>query len=59
MKSIKRIVFGVISSLLLAAGFVHAAGGLEPISTHSTSIESDSHGSSPGCANECDIADGE
>ncbi len=59
MKSIKRIVFGVISSLLLAAGFVHAAGGVEPISSLSNAIESESHGSSPGCVTECDLADGE
>lgn len=31
MNSLKRLVFGVISSLLLAAGFVRAADRLDPM----------------------------
>ena len=33
MKSIKRILLGIISSLLLAVGFVRAAGDLDPMSS--------------------------
>lgn len=59
MKSIKRTLLGIISSLLLAAGFVRAAGDLDPINTSAIAGETRSpvSDSSPTCVNDCDIAD--
>jgi hypothetical protein len=56
MNSIKRLVFGVISSLLLAAGFVRAADRLDPM-TNSLRFSTD-HGSldaAPPCTEPCGV----
>ena len=57
MNSIKRLVFGVISSLLLAAGFVRAADRLDPM-TNSLRISTDfgTVGMAPPCTAPCEIA---
>ena len=57
MKSIKRLVFGVISSLLLAAGFVRAADRLDPM-TNSLRYSSGNGvvGMTPPCTDPCEIA---
>jgi hypothetical protein len=57
MNSTKRLVFGVISSLLLAAGFVRAADRLDPM-TNSLRISTDNNtvGIAVPCTVPCDIA---
>jgi hypothetical protein len=52
MNSIKRLVFGVISSLLLAAGFVRAADRLDPM-TNSLRISNDN--ATVGIAMSCTV----
>jgi hypothetical protein len=61
MKKTQRFVLGMISSLLLATGFVHAAGNLDPMT--SLPLSSADNGSpqearaGEDCALECDMAD--
>lgn len=42
MKNLKRILFGVLSSLLFATGFARAAEQLDPVSRAVTLLPSDS-----------------
>ncbi len=60
MKSIKRILLGIISSLLLAVGFVHAAGDLDPLALAAASHSDPQMSGRAGdnCSLNCDIADG-
>ena len=57
MKSINRLVLGILSSLLLAAGFVRAADRLDPMS-NSLSLSNDNTtvGIAVPCTVPCDIA---
>jgi hypothetical protein len=57
MNSITRLVYGLISSLLLAAGFVRAADRFDPM-TNSLRVSTghDSLGAAPPCIMPCDIA---
>ncbi|MEO6245201.1 MAG: hypothetical protein ABIQ12_07170 [Opitutaceae bacterium] len=61
MKSTYRIVLGIVSSLLLAAGFSQAAGKLDPTGSSPawTSHAATESGAPAGedCGLECDIAD--
>ena len=59
MKSIKRILLGIISSLLLAVGFVRAAGDLEPMSSTLSSEATNAVVDRAGdpCILNCDILD--
>jgi hypothetical protein len=58
MNKTKRLVLGVISSLLLAAGFAQAADRLDPLSK---SLGSDvtplAHVATEACATLCDVND--
>lgn len=58
MNSIKRLVLGVISTLLLAAGFVRAADRLDPMnnSLRLSFNDDGSLGVAPPCIEPCDIA---
>lgn len=56
MKNLKRLVFGVLSSLLLAVGFVQAADHLDPMSRSlSTNPENVVTSSAPDCGGNCDF----
>ena len=52
MNSITRIVSGLLSSLLLAAGFVRAADRLDPINN---SLRLSNHNHSVGVASPCTV----
>lgn len=56
MKNLKRFVFGVLSSLLLAVGFVQAADHLDPM-TRSLSMNQENSvtSSAPDCSGNCDF----
>ena len=57
MNSIQRLVFGVISSLLLAIGFVRAADRLDPMTNSlSSSIDNGTLGVAAPCTDPCQIA---
>ena len=59
MNSTKRFLFGVISSLLLAAGFARAADGLDPM-TKSLGNANDNPAAMAAtepCNTPCDIND--
>jgi hypothetical protein len=47
IKTAKRFLFGLLSSLLLAAGFAHAADRLDPMSValRGSAVQSDGPGS--------------
>jgi hypothetical protein len=55
MNSLKRLLFGLLSSLLLAAGFAHAADRFDPVSTHARNFPDIvvSDGPTPPCATPC------
>jgi hypothetical protein len=53
MNNIKRWVFGFVSSLLLAAGFVRAAGSIDPVSAE-LSVNTDQNVvGAPECGSVC------
>lgn len=54
MKNTKRLVLAVISSLLLAVGFVRAAEKLDPIAKSASEIVLEI---APDCGTSCGIAD--
>jgi hypothetical protein len=57
MNSIKRLVFGLASSLLLAAGFMRAADRLDPMNNSLRfTPDNDQVGATPPCTWPCDIA---
>jgi hypothetical protein len=57
MKNLKRLVLGVLSSLLFTAGFARAADLLDPMS-RSLSLNTDtSISGAPDCSSLCDIHD--
>jgi hypothetical protein len=57
MKNLKRLAFGVLSSLLFTVGFVRAAEMLDPMS-QSVPVNSDAAiSSTPDCGSLCDIHD--
>jgi hypothetical protein len=53
MKNTKRLLFGALSSLLLAAGFVRAADRLDPVTSQLADAAQAMRGS-PDCAQFCD-----
>jgi hypothetical protein len=59
MNSTKRFIFGLVSSLLLTAGFVRAANSLDPITV--SQIRGDSNGSltaaTENCVLPCEVND--
>ena len=56
MKNLKRLVLGVLSSLLFTVGFTRAADQLDPMSNSLSQLTSDSAGSTtPDCSTLCDI----
>jgi hypothetical protein len=58
MKNLKRLVFGVLSSLLLAVGFVQAADHLDPMSRSlSVNQENSVSSTAPDCSGLCDVVD--
>jgi hypothetical protein len=58
MKNLKRLVFGVLSSLLLTVGFVRAADQLDPMSKSlSVNQENSVTSSAPSCGDLCDFYD--
>ena len=58
MKTLNRLVLGVLSSLLLAAGFVRAADQMDPISRSLPKNEGSMVTSTaPDCSQNCDVAD--
>lgn len=59
MKSIKRILLGIISSSLLAAGFVRAAGDLDPMtaSLRSAAVQTIADAAAEPCNGPCDFDD--
>lgn len=57
MKTTKRFLFGLLSSLLLAAGFARAADGLDPMTTN-LGADANNHVASTAaepCISPCDI----
>jgi hypothetical protein len=59
MKNLKRLVLGVLSSLLFTIGFARAADLLDPMSQSLPQINNNSAVSSiPDCSTLCDIHDG-
>jgi len=56
MKNIKRLVFGIVSSLLLAAGFARAADQLDPVVVDASVAASQSLGVADDCSLPCDDA---
>jgi hypothetical protein len=58
MKNFKRFLFGVLSSLLFATGFVRAASQLDPMSRSLDQTATDSVISgAPDCSSPCDVVD--
>jgi hypothetical protein len=58
MKNLKRLVLGVLSSLLFAAGFANAADRLDPMSEDLRSVaDQPAEVSAPDCTNLCDVYD--
>ena len=58
MKTFKRFLFGGLSSLLFAAGFVRAACQLDPLSQSLDQIANDSViAGAPDCSSPCDVVD--
>ena len=58
MKNLKRLVFGVLSSLLLAVGFTRAADRLDPMSQSVLVNEGNVvTASTPDCGSLCDVVD--
>ena len=55
MKSIKRILLGIISSLLLAVGFVRAADSLDPVLKGASGSDSNAMRVADGCTVPTDI----
>jgi hypothetical protein len=59
MKNLKRLVLGVLSSLLFTIGFARAADQLDPMSQSLPQINPDAAMSgAPDCSTLCDIHDG-
>ena len=58
MNKLKRLMFGVLSSLLLAVGFVQAANHLDPMSrTLGVNSENSVAATAPDCTSYCDVHD--
>jgi hypothetical protein len=58
MRNLKHLLFGVLSSLLLAVGFVRAADQLDPMSRSLSASQKNSVASTaPDCTSYCDIHD--
>jgi hypothetical protein len=53
MKSIIRLLLGVISSALLAVGFAQAADQLDPMNHSLPAVGSTPKDSAPSCTSEC------
>lgn len=59
MKTTKRLVFGLLSSLLLAVGFVRAADRFDPVLKGSNDSSNTTMSAADGCTTQCwAIADG-
>ena len=57
MKNLKRLVFGVLSSLLFTIGFARAADLLDPMSQSLPDRSESVISSTPDCGTLCDIHD--
>jgi hypothetical protein len=57
MKTTKRFVLGLISSLLLAVGFVRAADSLDPVLQNSPVSSNNTLGVADGCSTNCWLVD--
>lgn len=57
MKTSKRLVFGLLSSLLLAVGFVRAADRLDPMNNEPSVSVGGPMAPAEGCTNPCSFAD--
>lgn len=57
MKAIKRFVFGIFSSLLLAAGLLRAADSLDPMTNVMDSLQSTAltTATAESCSAPCDV----
>jgi hypothetical protein len=53
MNNAKRLLLGVFSSLLLAAGFVRAADRLDPMSAQLSQTTSTNFSAAPACGGTC------
>jgi len=54
MKNLKRLVLGVLSSLLFAVGFARVANHLDPMSRSLERSADSTISSSPDCVSLCD-----
>ncbi len=53
MKTSKRLVFGLLSSLLLAVGFVRAADRLDPVLKGANGSSDTTMSAADGCTAQC------
>jgi len=53
MKNTKRFILGLVSSLLLSAGFVRAADNLDPVVRDARTSTEKTLGVAKGCATQC------
>jgi hypothetical protein len=58
MKNSYRLLLGVLSGLLLTAGFINAADHLDPLANQSNDSSTHSPGTTaPDCGSLCDMLD--
>lgn len=57
MKNFKRLLLGVLSSLLFAAGFARAASQLDPMSQSLNQTNDSVISGAPDCGTLCDVMD--
>jgi len=57
MKNLKRLVLGVLSSLLFTVGFARAADLLDPMSQSLPLATDSTISSAPDCSSLCDVYD--
>ncbi len=58
MKNSYRLLLGVLSGLLLWAGFANAANRLDPLTNHLNAASSQApSGTAPDCGSYCDVLD--
>jgi hypothetical protein len=55
MNNLKRLVFGVLSSLLFTVGFARVADQLDPMSRSLAHSDNSTLSSAPDCSEPCDI----
>lgn len=58
MKNSYRLLLGVLSGLMLSAGFVNAANRLDPLANQLNATSSQAtRTTAPDCTSYCDVAD--